>query len=134
MAKFNKIPYKCIIYDVGDIVYPKYPNDFSKPKEIIGYRLDVVGANCITQFLKFSDEEDDLNISNHFVPYGDVTRNKYADGLNYYQDYNTTTGEILVTKGKTQITPIEKKKVEKDKSKTTTTVQTTFTIKRNQTP
>lgn len=51
LMKF-KIPYKCIIYEEGDIVFPKYPNEESKPMLIIGTRLDIIGHNTVTQFLK----------------------------------------------------------------------------------
>ena len=106
MKKF-KIPYKCIIYEEGDIVFPKYPNEESKPMLIVGTRLDIIGHNTVTQFLRFDGCDDDLNVSNFYVPFGEKTRNKYADGLQYFETYKN--GKVI-TNTQTKVVPIDKPK------------------------
>lgn len=94
--------YRCIIYEEGDIVIAKYPKSDDVPHKIVDTRMDVLSTSTVTQFLKFADQEDDLNVSNHFVPYGKETIEKYKEGLNFYNGVNID-GEIITTKGITKL-------------------------------
>lgn len=104
-----KIPYTCVIYSDGDVVFPKYPDADSIPRKIVSTRLDILGTDTVTQFLKFEGQNSDLNVSNHFVPYGDETREKYKDGLLFYQGVNKA-GDVITT-STTKVIPIDKKKI-----------------------
>ena len=105
--KFKR-EYKCILYEEGDVVFPKYPDAKSKPKTIIGTRLDILGTNTVTQFLQFENEDNDLNVSNYFIPYGEETRAKYQDGLVHFESFNKETGKIVTTSA-TKVIYTEKK-------------------------
>lgn len=112
--KFNK-PYRCIIYEEGDVVFPKYPSFDSVPRKVIDSRLDILGKNTVTQLLKLEGLNDDLNVSNFFVPYGEETRAKYADGLKYYTGVDKQ-GNIIKNNDTVLVvstTTKERKKVEK---------------------
>lgn len=108
------MPYKCILYEEGDIVFRKYPSADSKPMKVIGTRLDVLGKDTITQFLQFEGCNDDLEISNLYIPYGE-TINKYKDGLSYYtgidKDGNVKKSDtkiiILTKSNKTESIPTQ---------------------------
>jgi hypothetical protein len=76
--KTKKVPYYCVLYEPGDVVIDRFGED-TRPRRIISVRDSVIG-NLDAQLLKFADSKDDLNLSNHFVPYG-TTAIKYANGV-----------------------------------------------------
>ena len=79
MAKLNKFPYVCLIYEPGDYVIDKF-GDNPTIHHITMVRNEILGKQDV-QLISFADGSgDDFYISSHFAPAGESIA-KYANGV-----------------------------------------------------
>ena len=95
--------YRCVLFEKGDKVIPKYSELFEKVVlEIEDTELKTVGIFTVQQ-LKFKGKPLDItDLSNYYEPAAESIE-KYKDGLKYYNDTKVritqqkdkSTGKVL---------------------------------------
>lgn len=87
MAK--KSTFNSVIYDVGDEVISIYHEDlrnrgtYRERPHIISEVKMFETSSYKYQCIKFEDHSTSWEVSNHYEPHGDITKEKYKGGLRY---------------------------------------------------